>query len=107
MICRVFHFGLNISPPAEFPRVFSVSVLEAAFRRFPGKKLFSKILQNSQENTYVRVSFLNNVAGIRLAQNIGLLKHANFLTNYKKIRAKHKFVNKYSATKITHLYFML
>ena len=38
-------------------------------------------------------------ASVRLAQNIGLLKQANFLTEIqKKIRANHKIVNKYSAT---------
>ena len=34
------------------------------------------------------VSFLNKVAGLRLAQNIGLLKQANFLTDIQKNKSK-------------------
>ena len=50
--------------------------------------MFLKISQNSQENTYIRFSFLNKVAGLRLAQNIGLLKQANFLTDIQKNKSK-------------------
>ena len=48
--------------------------------------------------------FLNKVAGVRLTQNIGLLIQANFLTDIQKIRAEHKFVNKYITMKRAHLY---
>ena len=78
------HFSLQ----AKFPRLFSVPVSEAAIQRCSRKKVFLKILQNPQENTYVRVSFLNKVAGLRLAQNIGLLKQANFLTDIQKNKSK-------------------
>ena len=81
---RAEHF----SPLAEFPRLFSVPVSEAAFWRCSRKKVFLKISQNSQENTYVRVSFLNKVAELRFAQNIGLLKHANFLADIQKNNSK-------------------
>ena len=77
---RAEHF----SPQAEFPRLFSVPVSEAFVWRCSRKKVFLIISQNSQENTHVRVSFLNKVAGLRLAQNIGLLKQANFLTEIQK-----------------------
>ena len=63
---RAEHF----SPRVKFPRLFSVPVSEAAVRRYSSKKMLLKISQNSQENKYVRVSFLNKVAGLRLAQNI-------------------------------------
>ena len=79
---RAEHF----SPWAEFPRLFSVPISEAAIQRCSEKKVFLKISQNSQENTYVRVSFLNKVAGLRLAQNIDLLKQANFLTFCEQIQ---------------------
>ena len=34
------------------------------------------------------VSFLNKVAGLGLAQNIGLLKQTNFLTDIQKNKSK-------------------
>ena len=83
-ICSFSFRAEHFSPRAEFPRLFSVPVSEAAVRRCSRKKVFLKISQNSQENTYVRVSFLNKVAGLRLAQNIGLLKQAKFLTYIQK-----------------------
>ena len=63
----VFHFGLNIfhlrlnflgCSQYPFQKQLSKGVLE--------KNVFLKILQNSQENTYVRVSFLNKIADLRL-----------------------------------------
>ena len=74
----------HFSPQAEFPRLLSVPVSEATTQRCSRKKVFLKISENSQENTYVRFSFLNKVAGLRLAQNIDLLKEANFLTDIQK-----------------------
>ena len=50
---RAEHF----SPRAEFLRLFSVWVSQAAVRRCSRKNVLLKISQNSQENTYVRVSF--------------------------------------------------
>ena len=50
--------------------------------------MFLKTSQNSQENTYVRVSFLRKVAGLRFVQNISLLKQANFLTEIHKKKSK-------------------
>ena len=38
--------------------------MEAVAQKCSGKKVFLKILQNSQENTYVEVSLLNKVAGL-------------------------------------------
>ena len=38
---------------------------EAVAWRYSAKEMFLKILQNSQENTCVGVSFLNKVAGLR------------------------------------------
>ena len=52
-----FISGGTFSPRAEFPRLFSVPVSEAAVRRCSRKNVLLKISQNSQENTYVRVSF--------------------------------------------------
>ena len=95
---RAEHF----SPQAAFPRFFSVPVSEGAIQRYSRKKMFLKTSQNLQKNTNVKVSFLNKVSGLRLPQNIGLLKQTNFLTDIQK--TKHKFVNKYSATKRAHLY---
>ena len=43
------------------------SVPEAGTRSVLWKKVFLKILQNSQGNTCARVSFLNKVAGLRPA----------------------------------------
>ena len=40
---------------------------EAATKRCSVNKLFLKILQNSQKNTFVRVSFFNEVSGLRPA----------------------------------------
>ena len=71
---------------AEFPRMFSVTVCS---RPEVFYKTVRKILQNSQESACVRVSFWCNF--------FELLK-------YKKVRAKHKFVNGYSATKRAYLY---
>ena len=68
--------------------LFSVPVSEAAVQSCSRKKVFLKISQILQENTYVRVSFLNKVAGLRLAQNIDLLKQANFLTDVQKNKSK-------------------
>ena len=81
-------WAVHFSPQAEFPRLFLVPVSEAAVRRRSRKKVFLKSSQNSQGNTYVRVSFLNKVTGLRLAQNIGLLKQANFLTDIHKNKSK-------------------
>ena len=89
LYARSFSFRAeHFSPQAEFPRLFSVPVSEAAIRRCSRKKASLKISQNSQENTYVRVSSLNKVAGLRLAQIIGLLKQANFLTDVQKNKSK-------------------
>ena len=75
---NIFHLWLNFLGCSQylFQKQPSGGVLE--------KKAFLKISQNLQENTYVRVSFLNKVAGLRLAQNIGLLKQAKFLTYIQK-----------------------
>ena len=97
---RAVHF----SPQAEFSGLFLVPVSEAAVQRCSREKVFLKSSQNSQENTYVRVSFLNKVTDLRLAQNIGLLKQANFLPDVQKNKSKTQICDKYSATKRTHLY---
>ena len=80
--------NLNFSPWAEFPRLFLVPVSEAAIQRCSRKKVLLKSSQNSQGNTYVRFSFLNKGTGLRLAQNIGLLKQANFLADVQKNKSK-------------------
>ena len=67
-----FSFGdEHFSRRAEYPRLFSVPVSEAAIWRCSTKKVFLKISQNSQEG---RVSFLNKFAGLRLAPKKGLLQ---------------------------------
>ena len=84
----------HFSPRAEFHRPFSLPVSQAVLQRCSREKVFLSILQNSQENT-MSESLLNKVAGLRLAQNICLLKQANFVTDIKKkTRPKHKFVNR-------------
>ena len=40
---------------------------EAFFRRCSAEKVFLEISQNPQQNTCARVSFLNKVAGLKLA----------------------------------------
>ena len=70
------------------PGRISQSVLSNSFRSSRPElsyKKVRKILQNSKENTCLRV--------------------CNFfeLLDYKKVGAKHKFVNGYSATKRAHL----
>ena len=59
--------------------------MEAVPKRCSVKKVFLKILQNSQENTCDRVSFFNKVAGLRPAT---LLKkrlwHRCFPVNFAK-----------------------
>ena len=81
----------HLTPRAEFPRLFSVPVSEAVFRRCSRKKVFLKNFAKFKENTYVRVSFLNKVACLRLVQNIGLLKYANFVTDMQKNNSKTQF----------------
>ena len=68
--------------------LFLVPVSEAAIQRCSRKKVFLKSSQNSQENIYVRVPFLNKVTDLRLAQNIDLLKRANFLADVRKNERK-------------------
>ena len=67
----------NFSFRAEFPRLFSETISEAAVRRCPIKKLFLKIPQNSRE---------------RLCQSFFFNKVANFSSywNAKKQEAKSK-----------------
>ena len=55
----------------DFPaviRVWQDCHIRSSHRRCSVKKLFSEILQNSQENTYARVSFLIKVKKKTLAQ---------------------------------------
>ena len=44
---------------------FAKETMEAVVHRCSVKKVFLKILQNSQENECARVSFFNKVAGLR------------------------------------------
>ena len=72
---------------AEFLRLFSVTVSEAAVRRCSIKK-FAKFCK-THKKTPVRESFL--------MQSFRVIE-------IEKVIAKHKFVNRYSATKRAHLY---
>ena len=83
--------------PVIIMEIFSIgwisyAVLSNSFRSSRPEVFYKKvrkILQNSQEITFARVSFWPNF--------FELLK-------YKKVRAKHKFVSGYSATKRTPFY---
>ena len=58
---------------------------EAGFRRCFVKKVFLKFLQNSQENTCARASFLNKVTWLRPATFLKKrLWHKCFLPNFAK-----------------------
>ena len=60
---EIGHFSRSV-------KLFSYcKVSEAVARRCSVKKVFLKMLQNSQENTCARVCFLNKVASFRPAQN--------------------------------------
>ena len=73
---------------ADFPRLFSVTLSEAAVRRCSVKK-FAKFCKIHTKTPVSEVSFWYNF--------FELLK-------YKKVRTKHKFLNGYSATNRAHLY---
>ena len=75
---NIFHPELNSLGCSQY------KFQESAVWRRSRKSVFLKISQNSQENTYIRVSFLNKVADLRLVQNIDLLRQANFLTEIQK-----------------------
>ena len=47
----------NIDSATLLNKMSEVVITEAQFRRCSTKKVFLKILQNSQENTYARFSF--------------------------------------------------
>ena len=51
-------FPWVLNTPLKFAIFLNSSVLEAVTRRCSIKKVFLEISQNSQENTYTRVSFL-------------------------------------------------
>ena len=53
---RIFHYKVPF--PLNFSKQPEEDPIEAVVRRYSIKKVFSEILQNSQENTYARVSFL-------------------------------------------------
>ena len=60
---EIGHFSRSV-------KLFSYGkVSEVVARRCSVKKVFLKMLQNSQENTYARACFLNKVASFRPAQN--------------------------------------
>ena len=82
----------HFSPLLEFPRLFSVTVSEAAVRTCSVKKGVRKISENLQK-THVPESLFQK--SCKFPESL----------KYKKIRAKLKFVSKYSATKGAHLYY--
>ena len=50
-----------------FPTTWDLRCIEAVVQRCSVKKVFLKISQNSEENTYVGVSFFNKLASLRPA----------------------------------------
>ena len=106
MIHGVFHFRLNIFLGLNF-----LGCSQNQFQKQPSggvleKRCSKKFHKIHRKTPMAESPFLNKVVGLRLAQNIGLLKHTNSLNDTQKIKAKHKFVNKYSAMKKAHLYFI-
>ena len=72
MCDRLYNFTYHINeagPPVanSLDMLLEEDNTEVATRSVLWKKVFLEVLQNSQENTCARVSFLNKVAGLRPA----------------------------------------
>ena len=71
--------NFRATPSKHFPALSSSLSFRSRHRRCSVKKIFFEILQNSQEKTCARVSFLNKVAGLRLGDRCFPVNFANFL----------------------------
>ena len=87
---KVRHLGTEDHPvriePAIF-KIFSTITYRNSHRRYSIKKVFLKILQNSQENTCARVSFLTTLLKKTVWHRCFPVNLQNFFTEYLRTTA--------------------